>query len=69
MKIHPENELNFVFYIFSKDIDINTHYNHFHTSNLEKKQAVLTEKPSYQKLDKSVVNFYKKYHCLTNIII
>lgn len=37
-----------------KDIDINTHYNHFHTSNPEKKQAVLTEKPPYQKLDKSV---------------
>ena len=39
-----------------KDYEKNTHYNHFHVPNQELKSAVLTEKPSYVKLDKSVVS-------------
>lgn len=35
------------------NIDINTHYNHFH-ANSNDKQAILTERPPYPKLDKSV---------------
>lgn len=37
-----------------KDIEVNTHYNHFHAPNSEQKQSILTEKAPYPKLDKSV---------------
>lgn len=37
-----------------KDTEVETHYNHFHVPNQEKKQEILVQKAPYPKLDKSV---------------
>ncbi len=51
------NLVNFYFpiHFYSKNIEVQTQYNHFYVPGSEKKQQLLTTPSPYQKLDKSVV--------------